>query len=142
MNSCGQYPLFQGTSFGKLSSSSKKFPDPLSCGQGLALVSPGYDLEYVIHLDARLSFLLYISMLGQVKYQLLPTIFCLHFVCFSLLKLMSPNLAERETFINKALKWSIADCSTDKSGHPALHRDFAGIFWEGRLLFPQNFRHF
>ncbi|CAH0388985.1 unnamed protein product [Bemisia tabaci] len=60
-----------------------------------------------------------------------------------LLKLMSPNLAERETFINKALKWSIADCSTHKSGHPALHRDFAGIFWEEKnyVLARYHFLH-
>ncbi|XP_037954393.1 Golgi to ER traffic protein 4 homolog [Teleopsis dalmanni] len=41
---------------------------------------------------------------------------------------LSPNIVERETLINRAIKWS-ADISGIPHGHPSMHKHIGEIFW-------------
>lgn len=46
----------------------------------------------------------------------------------TLLSMMTPTLAEREVYIQKALQWSITGTNY-KNGHPYFHRRLAQVFW-------------
>lgn len=52
----------------------------------------------------------------------------------SLFSLMSPASPEREAFVQLALKWSVKNAVSNKTGHPDLHQKIAQVFWRGTTV--------
>uniref|UniRef100_A0A1B6C9S1 Golgi to ER traffic protein 4 homolog n=1 Tax=Clastoptera arizonana TaxID=38151 RepID=A0A1B6C9S1_9HEMI len=54
----------------------------------------------------------------------------LFFKISTLLEMISADVAEREVFLDNALRWSASGGQEYKNGHPLLHQAVAQVFWK------------